>query len=233
MKMSQLSHQGLVRINNEDAIQCDADLGVAVLADGMGGLLAGEEASGVAVHNSIELLQTAAQADTAPVVSEVLLSAHAAVVEHAHEKNYSGKMGTTLLLWSWCMGTPAFAHVGDSRLYHHDAHGLTQLTRDQTVAQRMIDSGEYPNLDPRRVPNRNVLTQAVGMPGRLQPESGITPAHGRLLLCSDGLSDLVRDEAIAELMAVADLDDCARQLVKAALDAGGRDNVSVILIDFD
>lgn len=234
MKMSSLTHQGLVRINNEDTLRCDAELGLAVLADGMGGLLAGEEASLVATTSAWEALCGLANTqhvDNAAAMVDVVMSAHTEVGDHARRNNYGGKMGTTLVVWSWLDGAPTFAHVGDSRLYAFQNGTLRQLTHDHTVAQRMIDEGLYSSEDAHNVPNQNVLTQAIGMPGHVKPECGTTPAEGRLLLCSDGLSDLVRDDVIAQCMEASDIDECVRALVKAALDAGGRDNVSVVVVD--
>ncbi|MEQ8690272.1 MAG: protein phosphatase 2C domain-containing protein [Pseudomonadales bacterium] len=228
MKIVSATHQGLVRLNNEDAVLVDETVGWVALADGMGGLLAGEEASELAV---VSVKQTMA-AGGHPV-RELLLSAHQRVKSHAQSKNYLGKMGTTLVVWCWQNGQPEFCHVGDSRLYAFNDGELAQLSHDHTVAQRMIDEGLVAPEDADNAPHQNVLTQALGMPGTLQPQSGSTPVAGRLLFCSDGLSDLVNDADIQSIMGLDDLEECLKLLLKSALDRGGRDNVTVALVDLD
>ena len=229
MKVVCMTHQGLVRINNEDSVAVHPEGQWLVLADGMGGLLAGEEASRVAVDTACQMLEQ--NADAAP--ADIVLAAHEAVYTRAKKKNYVGKMGTTLVVWLWNDGAPTFGHIGDSRVYGWTDGELQQLSHDHTLAQRMIDEGSFPKEREREAPNRNVLTQALGMPGNLNPDTGTSNVSGRVLLCSDGLSDLVEDNHIAELVAVEDLEEAANSLVKAALDKGGRDNVSVALVDLD
>ena len=228
MKMSCLTHQGLVRLKNEDAVHADATAGLAVVADGIGGLMSGEVASRVAVGEVVEA-STGGVEDPEALV----LAAHEAVAEAARDRNYLGKMGTTLVVWLWRDGKPQFAHIGDSRLYVLAGGRLERLSVDHTVAQRMIDEGVVSPEDAHLAPQKNVLTQALGISRPPRPQAGATPTAGRLLLCSDGLSDLVAEERIAELLALDDLDACTRELVKAALDKGGRDNVTVVVVDLD
>ncbi|MFT7651440.1 MAG: serine/threonine protein phosphatase PrpC [Limisphaerales bacterium] len=228
MKIVSVTHQGLVRINNEDAVAFDDVGGWVALADGMGGLLAGEEASGVAVATAKRVFL-----ESKASIEAVLLEAHQGVFAHAEGKNYVGKMGTTLVLWRWQPSGPEFCHVGDSRIYQYVDEQLTLLSTDQTVAQRMVDEGIIPKDQLATAPNQNVLTQALGMPGMLKPETGSTSTRGRLLLCSDGLSDLVADDVIERSMEIVDLQSCAAELVKLALDRGGRDNITVALIELD
>lgn len=229
MRIVGTSHTGLVRLKNEDALAYESSQGWAALADGMGGLLAGELASTRATH----AVRDCFAADAATTPEAALSVAHDQVLQAAEEKNFLGKMGTTLVVWSWLDGKPQFCHIGDSRIYAWDGKHLALLSTDQTVAQRMVDEGIISADELATAPNRHVLTQALGMPGQLRPESGTTPVSGRLLLCSDGLSDLVAAEKIAELLAQTDLLACAEALVSAALDKGGRDNISVVLIDLD
>ena len=100
------------------------------------------------------------------------------------------------------------------------------------MAQRLIDEGRLSPHDADRAPNRHVLTHAMGLPGLFKAECGEVPACERVLLCSDGLSDLVKAPEICELMSTQELEDCANFLLKAALDRGGRDNVSVAIIEY-
>ena len=227
------SHCGLVRLNNEDFVHADAEGGFAALADGMGGLMAGEIASEVAVVTARKHLEAGAARDSAQALSAIVNLSHNAVLAEARELNYVGKMGTTLIVWArYGDGRSYFGHVGDSRLYAYGEGRLEQVTRDHTVAQRLIDSGEVEPENEHEAPHRHVLTQALGLPGVFQPQVGEVPQCERLLMCSDGLSDLVRREQLEALMATPELEHCADYLLKAALDAGGRDNVSVVLVDF-
>lgn len=230
MKMTARTHQGLVRIKNEDCVFYDESGGYAIVADGMGGLMAGEVASKVAVaavREHVEQTPGGAPVD----VRAAALAAHEAVLTRAHRMNFVGKMGTTLVLWVLGREEQRYCHVGDSRLYVYADGVCSQVSHDHTLAQRMIDDGTVPADQAHTAPNRHVLTRAVGLPGECDPECGVVPPKGRLLLCSDGLSDLVTDDQIAKLLATDDIERCADNLVKAALDKGGRDNISVVLVD--
>ncbi|NKB97248.1 MAG: hypothetical protein GKR90_01935 [Pseudomonadales bacterium] len=231
MKITSRTHQGLVRLNNEDCVYYDVDGEFAVLADGMGGLLAGEEASQSATLACRELLEADPEHETD--LNQIIQQAHETVCQHARAKNYIGKMGTTLIVWRTTLAQGEFGHVGDSRIYSLAEGNLRQLSKDQTVAQRMVDEGHIAQHEAHLAPKQNVLTQAVGIPGHLDPEVGAAPSEGRLLLCSDGLSDLVSLERIQSALLIEDIDVAAEELVKEALDKGGRDNISVIVIDLD
>lgn len=232
MKMVCRTHEGLVRINNEDCVHVDPEVGFAVVADGMGGLLAGEEASAVAVEAVCQaLIDQATDCQRAEDVGALVKQAHQAVLAHARELHYEGKMGTTLVLWVQSAAGRWFSHVGDSRLYAWDGERLIQVTSDHTVAQRMIDMGQFPKEQAYRAPNRHVLTQALGLPGMVFPEMGAVPDAKRYLLCSDGLSDMVQASRLAEIIATPNLEECAEMFLKEALGEGGRDNVSLALIE--
>ena len=229
------THQGLVRLNNEDYVYADPDGRFAILADGMGGLMAGEVASRTAVESARSRLSRWGSRCSAPQdLAEAMQGAHDSVVNRAKKFNYIGKMGTTLIIWAMSDDSDDsfFCHVGDSRLYAYGGRVLKQLTRDHTLAQRLVDEGAISVDDEDYAEHGHVLTRALGLPGLCSPDCGEVPATERLLLCSDGLSDLVSDADIGRVMAMADLERCADDLLKAALDAGGRDNVSVVLVEF-
>jgi len=230
VKMTSRSHQGLVRLNNEDCVHCDTEGKFAVLADGMGGLLAGEVASAVAVEAACRTLRAITR-ESSTDLERVLASANDAVTARAKSTRYLGKMGTTLVIWAMGSEKSWYSYVGDSRLYAYDAGQLVQVTKDHTLAQRLIDEGRIAPGEEHNAPNRHVLTQAMGLPGIFKADSGEVPRCERVLLCSDGLSDLVVADEICEIMSTPDLDDCANFLLKAALDRGGRDNVSVALVE--
>ena len=226
------SHQGLVRLNNEDCVHCEPEHGFVVLADGMGGLLAGEVASAVAVDAACRALRDPEQPRTSGEDLQAVLSlANDAVLDRARGMRYVGKMGTTLIVWAIHDGQAYFSHVGDSRLYVYRSGQLTQVTRDHTLAQRMIDSGEIAPEHEHTAPNRHILTHAMGLPGAFKADGGVVPEFDRVLICTDGLSDLVPAADIQDIMATSDLEDCANFLLKAALDKGGRDNVTVAIIE--
>ncbi len=232
MKMAARSHEGLVRVTNEDCVFADAQLGVAILADGMGGLFAGEEASAVAVEAARrQLVDEGVEVASKAAAEEVMRRAHDVLMEYAGTLNFVGKMGTTLLLWVGCGDTSFVAHIGDSRFYQFADQQLVQLSADHTLAQRMVDMGVLPASQVYLSPKRHVLTQGLGLPGVINPQCLEVAPRGRLLMCSDGLSDLVRPPRMAELLAITDIDEAATALIRTALDEGGHDNVSVILID--
>ena len=221
------SHLGLVRQNNEDRCYVDPDGRYAALADGMGGLQAGEVAAEVAVDTVRALAQQVAIDEA--FVQQALQDAHIAVRSKALEIALVGHMGTTLLIWAQTEHGCVVGHVGDSRAYAVRAGEVVQLTKDHSVAQRMIDLGLV--ADNEQTPNRHVLTQALGLPGDFEPEvlTLVDEADG-YLLCSDGLSDLLTPAQLAEHLAMDELEAAAVGLEQAALDAGGHDNITFVLI---
>ena len=226
------SHAGLVRLHNEDCVVCEPTLPFAVLADGMGGLLAGAQASEVAVAAVCrELRKPMSVAGDPQSLVSVLQVAHDAVAAAAKAMRYVGKMGTTLVVWAQLADTACYAYVGDSRLYVYADGHLSQVTRDHTLSQRKIQQGRLSPAQEMLSPDRHVLTQAVGLPGLFKADCGWVPAAERVLMCSDGLSDMVPAAEIEALMATPNAEDCANYLLKAALDRGGQDNVSVVVID--
>jgi protein phosphatase len=144
----------------------------------------------------------------------------------------NAQMGTTVVLWCLVNNSWLVAHVGDSRLYHFNNNALTQITQDHSLARRMLDSGEVEEGVDVHKHYGHVLTQGLGLRTPLAPsvhESGAL--CGRYLLCSDGLSDQLAHEHMQRLMAEADLETCADELLQCSLEAGGKDNVSLILIE--
>lgn len=218
-------------MRNEDWKYFDLERGYAIVADGMGGLQAGQIASRTAVETASTVLDGVTSFDVETLES-ALHQAHEAVQAKAQVLDLLGEMGTTLVIWAQTDAGCVVSHIGDSRAYRLLDERVEQVTKDQTLAQRLIDLGLSEDDDETREHNSHILTQAVGLKGDFEPES-IThvASNGRYLLCSDGLSDMVVDDRIAQLMQVADLQSCADELVKAALDRGGRDNVTVLLID--
>jgi protein phosphatase len=218
-------------MRNEDFTYVDAERGFAIVADGMGGLQAGQIASRTAVETASFVLEEAPHFSLG-LLEDALRRAHDAVQNKADDLGLLGQMGTTLVIWAANDGGCVVSHIGDSRAYHSNDAEFVQLTKDQTLAQRMIDLGLSEPDDEMNERNAHVLTQAVGLPGDFEPQSiSLGVNSGTFLLCSDGLTDMVVDDRIQELITSHDIDVCADELVKAALDRGGRDNVSVVLIE--
>jgi protein phosphatase len=225
------SDRGLVREINEDAYYVGERL-IAV-ADGIGGLPAGEVASEIAIRALSRL-------DGGPPAESVVDLLRAAVSEANREIGEAvgadptrAGMGTTLTAVLFDGERATLVHVGDSRGYLLRNSHLTQLTRDDTYVQALIDRGAITVDEAARHPHRSVVTQAL-QGEEVNPTYTVmrTRAGDRFLLCSDGLSDVLDDAAIAlALRESTDLPDCAAHLVKLALAGGGPDNVTVVLAD--
>lgn len=243
LEIATATHPGMVRSHNEDSIAADAEVGLAVLADGMGGYNAGEVASGIAV----ELIRTEMRkslVDRKPEelsgpAAEQLIAEHStranAAIFHASQSQpqYSG-MGTTLVVALWHDNQISVGHIGDSRLYRLRGGVLDQVTRDHSLLQEQIDSGMITKEQARHSQNKNLVTRAVGIDPEVETEVHTYPVQAGdiYLMCSDGLNDMVTDEDIQLTLSslAANLPLAAQQLVQQACDNGGRDNVSVILV---
>jgi protein phosphatase len=223
--------QGLVRSNNEDAVFVGNRL--FVVADGMGGLPAGELASDI-------LVQTLSVVDTTPDTGEplqdligALETANQRIEAAVADDDARDGMGTTVTALLLSGDRLAALNVGDSRCYLLRDGDFQQLTRDDTYVQALVDQGVLTREDARRHPQRALVTQAV-QGGPYRPAGRMIPAKvgDRYLLCSDGLSDYVEDEVIAQtLRDVEDRKACAAELVQRTLDNGAPDNVTVIVAD--
>jgi len=238
---------GMVRSHNEDSVGADAPLGLAVLADGMGGYNAGEVASGMATSVIMSELQRVAQEappyladpDTGRTLAgrylrEQIEKANKAIFEAAQGQPQYAGMGTTLVLALFYDNRVAIAHIGDSRAYRLRGDELVQMTRDHSLLQEQLDSGMITPEQARYSQNKNLVTRALGIDPSVEPEihEHDTQPGDIWLLCSDGLNDMVSDGDIAMTLSAlsANLPLAAQQLVQLANDAGGRDNVSVVLV---
>jgi len=237
---------GMVRSHNEDSIGTDADIGLAVLADGMGGYNAGEVASGIAVAMlTTEMKQALSERDpheldgggeplAVKLVRENSAKANAAIYQTAKSQpQYSG-MGTTLVVALFYDNRMTVGHIGDSRLYRLRSDKLEQVTRDHSLLQEQIDSGMITKEQARFSQNKNLVTRAVGIDPEVETEIhtyDVQPGD-IYLLCSDGLSDMVSDEDIEAMLSSmkSNLPLAAKQLIQSANDGGGRDNISVVLV---
>ena len=246
LDVASLSHPGMVRSHNEDSIGTDVEIGLAVLADGMGGYNAGEVASGIAVamlttemkqaleSNEPHAIDASGETLAEKFVRENSAKANAAIYQTAKSQpQYSG-MGTTLVVALFFDNRMAVGHIGDSRLYRLRKDVFEQVTRDHSLLQEQIDSGMITKEQARYSQNKNLVTRAVGIDPEVETEIhtyNVEPGD-IYLLCSDGLSDMVQDEDIHSTLSTlqANLPLAAKQLVQLANDSGGRDNISVILV---
>lgn len=226
---------GTVRTNNEDSALASPHL--LVLADGMGGHAAGEVASTVATRVFAQLADTAAADAGDDVAARLTMagrSTRAALQQMSEADPLLESMGTTLLAVVSDQGQVTVGHIGDSRVYALRGSSLYQVTTDHTHVQRLVDTGQLTPEKARTHPYRAMLLRSLDdQPGgpdldviTLEIEVG-----DRLLLCSDGLSDYLPPEAIGELLALPDREEAAERLIAAALAAGTRDNVTVVVAD--
>ena len=227
---------GRVRHENEDAYVAEPN--VFVVADGMGGHQAGEVASALAASTLRERL--ADGATSVDVVVAAVVEANAAIFQTAHNNAAQRGMGTTLTavaVLPAADGRPdqlAIVNVGDSRVYLRRQGELTRATVDHSYVQELLATGHITEAEARAHPRRNIVTRALGIEPTVRVDSWLMPMvrGDRFVLCSDGLVDEVDDDEIHEIIASQTKpQDCADSLVAAAVGHGGRDNVTVIVVD--
>lgn len=245
-----LTDTGQVRDHNEDCIGHREDLGLLVLADGMGGLKAGEVASAMAVEvitaeleAELKSLSPGRHDDSSGyaleslAVGRAILKANESIYGVAQSQPQCAGMGTTLVVVLFYDNRLTVAHVGDSRLYRLRENELDQITLDHSLVQELVDRGFYTAEEARHATNKNIVTRALGIGPEVNfdMQEEVALVGDIFLLCSDGLNDMLEDRAIRDIVSEhrSDLETAARQLVAAANEEGGRDNVSVLLARVD
>lgn len=229
IEFGHLSHVGLRREHNEDTYYGDGELGLWLVADGMGGHEFGEVASALARDTIVREVRRGTPLGTA------IQKADEEIIAHSRRRSEALPMGTTIAAARVDGSRFEVAWVGDSRVYLFNDQ-LRQLSQDHSYVQELIDQGAITAEQARIHPHRNVVTQALGVtdPESLKVEtiSGEFKRGMQLLLCSDGLTEEVSDDQIEKVLAQHDLSaqECVEHLVLAALDGGGSDNVTVILV---
>ncbi len=227
---------GLVRQSNQDAVYVDDSL--AIVADGMGGHAAGEVAS----EMTIELLRAGfAEDQTVEGLYNAINAANITVLNDARENPSHFGMGTTVIALGLTVDddgvrSPTLCHVGDSRAYQLRDGALRQLTDDHSVAEEWVRMGRLTPEEAAVHPRRHQLTRGVGVEETIAVDvmSLHALAGDRLLLCSDGLSNELDSDTLARLSSEPfTLDEAVVQLVEAAKEAGGRDNITAVLLEFD
>jgi len=249
LEVSARTDPGPVRENNEDNMLLDHERGIFIVADGMGGHAYGEVASQIAVDVAHRvLLQDHADPDETRLMRDVdapdsadrlrermryaMNQASIAIRKRAAELEGADDMGTTLIVLLVEEEQAHLAHVGDSRAYLVRHGRLHRLTRDHTVVQQEIDAGRLTPELARLVPHKSILTQSVGFHGPVEPDTStrFVEAGDVFVLCSDGLTDALDDDAILRVARANPADMVADALVEAALAAGADDNVTVIAV---
>jgi len=247
LQIVRLTDVGLKRDHNEDAIASDAEIGLVVLADGMGGYKAGEVASEIAVLTIVAELKEAMlelepgqidpvtdmQAESLLIVDAVQ-RANASIYHVSQDQPQCAGMGTTLVMGMFTNNKLLVGHIGDSRLYCLRDDVLTRLTEDHSLLQEQLNSGLITPEQARTSANKNLVTRALGVDPEVDLELNEFDVEvGDIyLLCSDGLTDMVDDDDIhATLKSLhTNLELAANHLIQIANDNGGADNISVILV---
>lgn len=237
---------GSVRDHNEDAISCDENLGLAILADGMGGHRGGEMASAITVSTVLELVTkklkdtSIGETDDESGYSAESIAVHEAITQanknvyDSSEANaqYRG-MGTTVVVALFYDNRLTVAHVGDSRLYRLRDGQLEQLTRDHSLMQELIDRGFYTPEQARNSLNKNLVTRAIGIDSSVQIDiqEDVVMVDDIYLLCSDGVTDMIEDDLIKKAIEENsdNLDKAADEIIRLANEHGGKDNISALL----
>lgn len=242
LQVGAYSDRGVSHTENQDAWLADPDTGLFAVADGMGGHPAGDVAARTAIEHLPRLLAdelAAADADhqvadeIRSAVVRAVLALNDAVLERAAAEPGLAGMGTTLVLARLVEGTAYVAHVGDSRAYVHRKDEFRRLTEDQTFAAELIHAGVLDVEQASRHPFAHSLAHALGRPD-IRPEASQLEIAGgdRLLLCSDGLTKSLSEDEIADVLAgEPEPEPACRALVRAARDAGERDDITVIVLN--
>ena len=241
-----LSDTGRVREHNEDMIAFDSDVGLLVLADGMGGYNAGEVASGIAVKTIVNLVRESLEREdlrihdqagglsrASIILRDAIQRANKIIYQTARTQPQCEGMGTTVVGILFFDNRVSIAHVGDSRVYRVRHNKLEQVTLDHSLLQELVDRGFYSVEEAQRAANKNYVTRALGVEPNVDVEIQEQPVHKGdfYLLCSDGLSDMVEDDDIHLTVSTfgTNLEAVAKHLIQLANDNGGKDNISVVM----
>jgi serine/threonine protein phosphatase PrpC len=245
LRIARHTDTGQLRTRNEDAIASDASIGLAVLADGMGGYNAGDVASQMATLTiTAELIsgfnrahQSGKQVDSeqaSSLMSDAVHAANIAIYQVANEQEQCEGMGTTLVLSLFVDNRVVIGHIGDSRAYVLRNDQLKQLTNDHSLLQEQIDSGLITLEQAKLATYKNFVTKALGVDPitDLEINTHNVEVGDLYLLCSDGLTDMLEPYEIETTLIEGqdDLESLANTLIRKANQRGGKDNISVILI---
>ncbi|GFN24012.1 MAG: Stp1/IreP family PP2C-type Ser/Thr phosphatase [Thermoanaerobacteraceae bacterium] len=236
MRAEVLTHPGLMRSDNEDAYLVDLGLGLLAVADGMGGHQAGEVASALALRALGEKIKEHYRGDPLVHLVSAVRFANRVVYSSALSRREYRGMGTTLTV-AWVIDDKVLlAHVGDSRAYLFRDGQLQVLTHDHSYVGELVRSGGLTQEEARLHPHRNILTRALGTEDEVEVDGKVVSLMegDLLLLCTDGLPEVVRDEEIAFTVGQGGtLREILENLLALALNRGGPDNITVVLAAYD
>ena len=232
MKLFGLTDIGLTRKINEDYYYLSADgLPLLCVADGVGGLNAGETASYLAVRSCVNVLQSNRNRFGKETMEEAFLLANKTVNEKSGSNPDMADMGTTLSCVWFHDGLACIGHVGDSRIYLYRNRELIRISKDHSFVEELVDAGTITREEARVHPKRNIITRCIGADEKIEPQTDMMPyeAGDIWLLCSDGLTNYVDDSEIASALSDEELSisDRISELRDKAIFSGGRDNITV------
>ncbi|MGE5707292.1 MAG: Stp1/IreP family PP2C-type Ser/Thr phosphatase [Bacteroidota bacterium] len=232
LRVGSLTDVGKVREINQDCFSTDLDSGLFLVADGMGGHLAGEKASRRAVETICEQMAEAEE-HSLETLQRAIQEANRQIVSQSLQDPSMRGMGTTVTAVIAKEADLFFGHIGDSRAYLIRRNQIEQVTEDHSVVAQLLRARAITPQEAQRHPYRNVITRCLGMQMEIEADTRHVrwQKGDRILLCTDGLSGLVSDEEMAEIAGLAEDPQAAcDQLVNLALDRGGYDNVTVVLL---
>ena len=239
MKACALTDVGVTRSVNQDFVFCSTDPvgnlpNLFILADGMGGHKAGDMASRYTVEALVDFVIKAEAKDPISIIDNGIQQVNQDIIKKAGESEDYNGMGTTLVVSCIKDSILHIANVGDSRLYILDGT-LKQVTRDHSYVEEMVTRGALDRKSARNHKEKNVITRAIGGEDTVLPDFfpiDIRPGN-RVLMCSDGLTNMVEDAGIEKVLKnTDDIEEAAGILIDIANDNGGRDNISVIIIEY-
>jgi len=235
LKVGYQTNLGGHRETNEDSLYVDADLGLFILADGMGGHNAGEVASKIAVEVTAKSVKDGLQTgkEIVQVFREAMAEANRSIFEKSLNNPALSEMGTTLLMALTADHEVVIGHVGDSRAYIISKGEIEQLTEDHTFVFEWLKQGLITREQARSHHARHGLTEVLGVSDDVEVDVGVWPweRNACLLLCSDGLTDMIEDEQILAIVeSASEPQQACETLVNAAQAEGGKDDVTVILV---
>jgi serine/threonine protein phosphatase PrpC len=232
MQAQAYSHIGAVRKKNEDAVLCDSSLGLFIVADGIGGRLAGEIASSTAVSITSKIVRSDPDESPHILLKQAFYEANNVLFQAGKNPEQLG-MGTTMTAAMANDKEIFWAHVGDSRAYLIDKNGIQQLTEDHSLVQELLKEGNITADEARNHPQKNILVRSLGQESLVNVDIGHNywQKGDYLLLCSDGFYNMLEEYEIIALLAVDDdLNRTVKNMVGLALERGGFDNISVVLV---
>lgn len=238
MKAFAATDVGKVREVNQDCVfSSTGPVGclpnLFIVADGMGGHKAGDIASRLTVDSVVDKLSKVNSKDYISVITDTIIKVNKEVIDKAAESQDYAGMGTTLVVATVFDNTLKVANVGDSRLYVV-GEDIIQITRDHSLVEEMVINGQLDRADARVDKRKNIITRAIGGESKVEAEmfSVELKPEDKILMCSDGLSNMVDDAEILEIInREPDIEKAARMLIDAANENGGKDNISVVIVE--